>query len=300
MSSWGQTPQRGNRYPPCNAVPEGYLQPHPVGSRERGRFELRSVLAGRSPGARSPTTQPRPAQLARPRTSCRGPCAGSTRSTRQTSTCGKRHRARRRRGPSAASTRRAGGSLQTCACRAPAGRGPGCTSTRGRTRWPASAGRGSAAPRPAPRPAAAAALAAATGPAAAGGRSGTRRAMPCGWRWGGWPAKARPLPQHANPRAAAPTAHGRHTRRPPCRPRQLCCASRAGRRSDRTTRVRRRRPSAGRGCRWGCNACSRKRVVIHPGWVFFIDFARLTTRPPHGAYVRGAEQTRVDPHWGSN
>ena len=30
-----------------------------------------------------------------------------------------------------------------------------------------------------------------------------------------------------------------------------------------------------------------------------LDFVRLTTRTPHGSasYVRGAERSRIDPHW---
>ena len=30
----------------------------------------------------------------------------------------------------------------------------------------------------------------------------------------------------------------------------------------------------------------------------FLDFVWLTTRPPHGAYVRGARRNRIDPHGG--
>ena len=29
----------------------------------------------------------------------------------------------------------------------------------------------------------------------------------------------------------------------------------------------------------------------------FLDFVRLTTRTPHGAYVRRAKRKRIDPHW---
>jgi hypothetical protein len=47
-------------------------------------------------------------------------------------------------------------------------------------------------------------------------------------------------------------------------------------------------------------SCSRKRAVNLFGWVFFLDFARSSTRTegPHGAYVQMSGRNRIVPHWG--
>ena len=58
-----------------------------------------------------------------------------------------------------------------------------------------------------------------------------------------------------------------------------------------------------RSRRWRCfqpgrRICSLKRAVIFFGWVFFLDFVRLTTRTTHGAYVRRARRNRIERHGG--